>query len=75
MMPFAKAVSAKTHDFDAEGNETHTDYFKMMKIVVDDFGYSGHVGIEYEGSKLGEREGIAATKKLLERVREKMASA
>jgi sugar phosphate isomerase/epimerase len=73
MMPFAKAVSAKTHDFDEQGNETHTDYFKMMKIVVEDFGYSGHVGIEYEGSKLGEREGIAATKKLLERVKEKMA--
>jgi L-ribulose-5-phosphate 3-epimerase len=75
LMPFAKAVSAKTHDFDAEGNETHTDYFKMMKIVVDDFGYSGYVGIEYEGSKLGEREGIVATKKLLERVREKMSGA
>ena len=72
LMPFAKAVSAKTHEFDAEGNETKTDYFKMMKIVVGDFGYSGYVGIEYEGSKIGEREGIAATKKLLERVREKM---
>jgi sugar phosphate isomerase/epimerase len=75
LMPFAKAVSAKTHEFDAEGNETKTDYFKMMKIVVEDFGYSGYVGIEYEGSKLGEREGIAATKKLLERVREKLSAA
>jgi sugar phosphate isomerase/epimerase len=75
MMPFAKAVSAKTHDFDEQGNETHTDYFKMMKIVVEDFGYSGHVGIEYEGSKLGEKEGVAATKKLLERVKEKMSGA
>ena len=73
LMPFAKAVSAKTHDFDEQGNETKTDYFKMMKIVVDDFGYHGYVGIEYEGGKLGEREGIAATKKLLERVREKMS--
>ena len=45
----------------------------MMKIVVE-VGYSGHVGIEYEGSKLGEKEGIAATNKLLERVREKMSS-
>ena len=72
-MPFAKAVSAKSHDFDAEGNETHTDYFKMMKIVLD-AGYHGYCGIEYEGSKLGEPEGIKATKLLLERVRERLAA-
>jgi sugar phosphate isomerase/epimerase len=70
LMPFAKAVSAKSHDFDDKGNETHTDYFKMMKIVLD-AGYHGYVGIEYEGGKLSEPEGIKATKKLLERVREK----
>jgi sugar phosphate isomerase/epimerase len=73
LMPFAKAVSAKSHDFDAEGNETHTDYFKMMDIVVKKYGYHGYCGIEYEGSKLSESEGILATKKLLERVREKLA--
>jgi len=72
LMPFAKAVSAKSHDFDAEGNETKTDYKRMMKIVVD-AGYHGFVGIEYEGSKLPEPEGIAATKKLLERVRDELA--
>jgi L-ribulose-5-phosphate 3-epimerase len=68
MMPYAKGVSAKSHDFDAEGNETHTDYRRMMKIVLD-AGYHGRVGIEYEGGKLSEPEGIRATKKLLERVR------
>jgi sugar phosphate isomerase/epimerase len=68
LMPFAKAVSAKSHDFDAEGNETHTDYRRMMKIVLD-AGYRGYVGIEYEGSKHSEAEGILATKKLLETVR------
>lgn len=68
LMPFAKAVSAKSHDFDDAGNEVHTDYRRMMKIVLD-AGYHGHVGIEYEGSKLSEPEGIRATKKLLERVR------
>lgn len=67
LMPFAKAVSAKSHDFDDQGNEVHTDYFKMMKIVLD-AGYHGHVGIEYEGKKLDEYAGIRATKKLLERV-------
>lgn len=72
-MPFAKAVSAKSHDFDAEGNETHTDYLKMMKIVLD-AGYHGYCGIEYEGGKLGEPEGIKATMTLLERVREKLSA-
>jgi hypothetical protein len=65
-MPFAKAVSAKSHDFDSEGNEMKTDYLKMMKIVLG-AGYRGYVGIEYEGSKLDEFAGIRATKKLLER--------
>jgi L-ribulose-5-phosphate 3-epimerase len=73
MMPFAKAVSAKSHDFDEQGNETHTDYRRMTKIVLD-AGYRGHFGIEYEGSKLSEPEGIRATKKLLERVREELSS-
>ena len=67
MMPYAKGVSAKTHDFDADGNEIHTDYFKMMKIVLD-AGYHNFVGIEYEGSKISEPEGIRATKKLLEKI-------
>ena len=72
-MPFAKSVSAKSHDFDAEGNETHTDYFKMMKIVLD-AGYHGYCGIEYEGGKIGEPEGIRATKALLERVLAKLSA-
>lgn len=67
MMPYAKAVSAKCHDFDpATGNETKTDYDKMMKIVLE-AGYDGWVGIEYEGSNLSERDGVIACKKLLER--------
>lgn len=68
MMPFAKAVSAKSLDFDAEGNEVHTDYRRMLKIVLE-AGYRGFVGVEYEGEKLGEKEGILATKRLLEKVR------
>lgn len=66
-MPFAKAVSAKSHDFNEAGDEIHTDYMKMMKIVKD-AGYTGYVGIEYEGSKMSPAEGIMATKKLLEKV-------
>ena len=68
LMPFAKAVSAKSHDFDFEGNETQTDFFRMMDIVID-AGYSGYVGIEYEGRGMDEMSGIKATKDLLERVK------
>jgi sugar phosphate isomerase/epimerase len=72
LMPFAKAVSAKSHDFDDLGNEIHTDFQRMMRIVLDS-GYRGYVGIEYEGSSVSEPEGVRATKKLLERVREVLA--
>jgi len=74
LMPFAKAVSAKSHDFDAEGNEVNTDYRKMMKIVLD-AGYHGWVGIEYEGGNLSEPDGVDATRKLLERVRDELEEA
>ena len=67
LMPFAKAVSAKSHDFDADGNEVHTDYVRMLRIVAN-AGYQGWVGIEYEGQKTPEDEGIQLTKALLERV-------
>ena len=66
LIPYAKGVSAKTHDFDASGNETHTDYKKMLDIVIASK-YRGFIGIEYEGETLGEPEGIKATKALLER--------
>ena len=70
-MPFAKAVSAKSHNFDENGNETKTDYTKMMKIVLS-HGYNGFVGIEYEGREKPEREGIKLTKRLLLKVRNEL---
>ncbi len=72
LMPFAKAVSAKSHSFDESGAERDTDFRRMMRIVLD-AGYRGYVGIEYEGDELGEPEGIRATKALLERVRDELA--
>lgn len=69
LMPYAKAVSAKSHNFDEQGNETNTDYFRMMKIVTD-AGYHSWVGIEWEGGSPDEYQGIRLTKALLERVRE-----
>lgn len=72
LMPYAKLVSAKSHEFDEQGNETRTDYYRMMKIVVDS-GYRGYVGIEFEGSKIPEVEGVKKTKALLEKVRKHLA--
>ena len=73
LMPFAKGVSAKSHEFDAKGNETKTDYRKMMDIVVKKHKFGGYVGIEYEGSKHSEADGIKLTKALLETVRAELA--
>ncbi|SDM74845.1 Sugar phosphate isomerase/epimerase [Catalinimonas alkaloidigena] len=67
MMPYAKGVSAKAYEFDANGNEPKIDFRKMMQLVKD-AGYTGYVGIEYEGSQLSEEAGIRATKQLLEKV-------
>lgn len=64
LMPYAKAVSAKSHDFDDTGNEREIDYVKMLQIVKD-AGYTGFIGVEYEGSELGEEAGILATRELL----------
>ena len=72
LMPWAKAVSAKSYDFDARGDETTIDYARMLKIVVG-AGYHDCLGIEYEGDRLSEPDGIRATKKLLERLREELA--
>ncbi len=73
LMPYAKAVSAKSYDFDASGKETKIDYERMMKIVVD-AGYNGYIGIEYEGKNLDEYAGIKATKKLLVSIRRAMTA-
>jgi sugar phosphate isomerase/epimerase len=67
MIPFAKAVSAKSHDFNVQGDETHTDYKRMFKIIKHS-DYNGYIGIEYEGSSLSEEEGILRTKSLLEKM-------
>lgn len=67
MMPYAKGVSGKTHDFDENGNETQIDYVKMMKIIHDS-GYKGYIDVEYEGNKLNEDDGIKTSIALLRKV-------
>jgi L-ribulose-5-phosphate 3-epimerase len=69
MMPFAHAVSAKCYDFDAGGDETTLDYPRLMKIVTD-AGYHSFLGIEYEGERMSEHDGVLACKALLERIRD-----
>jgi sugar phosphate isomerase/epimerase len=76
LMPFAKGVHAKTHVFDAEGNDTETDFARMFGIIRKS-GFTGWVSIEYEGglfkmytkeSKyLDDYAGVTATKKLVEK--------
>ncbi|MCM8570738.1 sugar phosphate isomerase/epimerase [Gramella jeungdoensis] len=64
MMPYAKAVSAKSYSFDDKGQEEVIDYKKMLQIVKD-AGYTGFIGVEYEGEDMPPEEGIMATKELL----------
>lgn len=82
MMPYAKGISAKTHKFDASGNETEIDYLKMFRIIKEG-GLKGYVGIEYEGGLftmfdpssdyLPSNEGVKATRALLEKVWKELA--
>ena len=67
MLPKAFGVSAKSYEFDANGDETILDYYKLLSIVKKG-GYDGFIGVEYEGEELSEKEGILATKRLLEKV-------
>ena len=66
LMPYAKAVSAKSFDFNNNGEESTID-FKRIIDIVRSFEYKGYYGIEYEGLNLSEEKGILKTKKLLER--------
>jgi L-ribulose-5-phosphate 3-epimerase len=66
MLPFAKGVSAKSYQFDEQGNEKIIDYTRMLQLVKD-AGFNGYIGVEYEGDQLSESEGIKATKNLLEK--------
>ena len=66
MLPFAKGVSAKTYDFDADGEQPLMDYKRLMDIVKKS-SFKGYIGIEFEGNKGDEDDGIRKTKALLEK--------
>ena len=65
MLPYAKAVSAKSYNFNEQGEHTRIDYSRMLRIVKEST-YDGFIGIEYEGTQLDEHEGILATRRLIE---------
>jgi sugar phosphate isomerase/epimerase len=73
LMPFAKGVSAKSYGFDEAGNETRIDYRRMLKIVLA-ANYHGHIGIEWEGQRPTEPEGIRLTQRLLEKIRTELSA-
>ena len=64
MLPKAIAVSAKAYDFDEKGNETTLDFSRILQLVKN-AGYTSYIGVEYEGDRLSEKEGILAIKALL----------
>ena len=67
MLPFAKgAVSAKSYDFDANGEQPLIDYERLITLVKN-VGFKGYIGIEFEGFNQSEEEGIRRTKALLAR--------
>lgn len=66
-MPYAKAMSAKSYTFDSNGDQPIIDYRALLKVVKD-AGYTGYIGIEYEGTGQSEPEGIRATKALIEKI-------
>lgn len=73
LMPYARGVSAKSYEFDEQGNAVRTDYYRMMKIVLD-AGYRGYVGVEWEGRNPGQVEGVKLTKALLEKIRDRYSA-
>jgi sugar phosphate isomerase/epimerase len=82
MMPYAKGISAKSHKFDAAGNDVETDYRRMFQIIQSSGWTGGYIGIEYEGglyrdmggdtSYLSNSDGILAMKKLIEKTMEEL---
>lgn len=82
LMPFARAVSFKTHILAAEpggahyrtdwaGNRYEIDFTRLMRIVLD-AGYRGWVGIEYEGNEVDEPTGIRQSRDVLVRIHDQL---
>ena len=66
LMPYAKAVSAKCYDFAPDGSHPAFDMDRMVETVLAT-GYSGYIGIEFEGQQMSPHDGVMACKRVLER--------
>ena len=76
LLPYAKGISAKSTQFDLKGNETDTNFKKMIRLIKKS-NFEGYMSIEYEGAirdtfsqqnnHLSTHDGILATKKLIEK--------
>jgi len=66
MLPFAKGVSAKTYDFDGNGEQPLLDYKRLLGIVKAS-GFKGYIGVEFEGINQPEEEGVRNTLALLKK--------
>ena len=76
LLPFAKGISAKSHEFNSMGEETSTDFSRMMDIISSST-YEGYITIEYEGAMmkmfggkgdyLDPHDGVQATKSLIKK--------
>jgi sugar phosphate isomerase/epimerase len=71
LAPYTRGVSAKSYDFDEQGQETSINYLRCMKLLVD-AGFRGSVCAEYEGEHLSEYDGSRLTVELVRNVREKL---
>lgn len=70
MLPWAKAICAKVHKINEDGEAAHTDFHRMLKIVKAG-GFKGYIGIEFEGGK-NSVAGVLGTKKLIEKTLQKL---
>jgi sugar phosphate isomerase/epimerase len=73
LLPYAKAVSAKSYNFNEQGEDTKIDYYRMMRLVKES-SYTGYIGIEYEGMEKSEHEGIIITRELMKKAWDKADS-
>lgn len=72
LLPYAKGLSAKSFEFNEKGEEVNTDFRRMLRMAKDQ-GFNGYVGVEFEGNSMSEEDGILATKRLLEKIREELS--
>lgn len=69
LMEFAVGASAKSYNFDDNGDETKLDYQRLIQIVNDHktSRFKGYIGTEYEGGLPNPKDGAKLTKALVQK--------